>query len=111
MPLMLNCTNKECGKYMEPYLKPKTDLVYCSECDCELTNTNHFIISQMKALKQFKKKVQESFAIKCHQCKKQQRPLLKDKAIICPACKTEHILSEPIKIMLSLCLKSAGSDI
>lgn len=117
MAFSTHCTNKGCKKQsdtMEPYIDPKTDKVYCSECDGEITNLTYFAKQQMKASKQFKPKAAVSFAVKCKKCGKEERPKLVGKAqkIVCPACDTEHTqLSEPFKIMLREKLKTAGQDV
>ena len=56
MAFMTYCTNKGCGKQMEPYIDPKDDKVYCSDCDRELPTITHFTKVQMKSFRQFKQK-------------------------------------------------------
>lgn len=106
------CNNKGCGKLQQPYIEPKTDKVYCSLCDKEITNVTHFAIMQMKALKQYKPKNTVSFAIKCKNCNKEDRPKVVGQDIVCIHCKKimTH-LSEPFKIMLREKLKTAGQDV
>lgn len=109
---MMNCTNKGCGKQMEPYIDPKEDKVYCAECDKELSNVTYFAKVQMKALKQFKQKIATSFAVKCCNCGKEERPKIVKDDIVCPSCHKAHThLSEPFKIMLREKLKTAGQDL
>lgn len=104
----MNCTNKGCCKQMEPFIDPKTDKVHCSICDGELTNVTHFTKTQMKSLKQFRKKNSVAFGVKCNFCGKEDRPLLVQNDIVCPSCKKPHTnLSEPFKIMLKENLKSS----
>jgi Zn finger protein HypA/HybF involved in hydrogenase expression len=97
---------------MEPYIDPKTDKVYCSTCDQELTNITHFAKVQMKTLKQYKAKIPTSFSVKCKHCNKEARPKLVGQDIVCPSCNKNHDhLSEPFKIMLREKLKTASQDI
>jgi hypothetical protein len=112
MPFSMTCTNRGCGDLMEPYLDPSTDKVFCSKCDKELVNITHFIKAQMKQFKQFKPKKNISFAVKCKKCNTEDRPLIKNKDIICPSCKAIHShLSQAFKIMLMEQLKKASQDI
>lgn len=112
MPFMTYCTNKGCGKQMEPYLDQKDDKVYCSDCDRELPNITPFAKVQMKTLKQFKQKKAMSFAVKCKNCGKEERPKLVKSDIVCSSCNQPHThLSEPFKIMLREKLKTAGQDL
>jgi hypothetical protein len=112
MPFSMNCTNKKCGKQMEPYLDPSTDKVYCSVCDNEISNITYFAKSQMKALKQFKQKITTSFAVKCAKCGKEVRPKLLNNDVVCGACnKILDNLSAPFKHMLKEKLKTVGKDV
>lgn len=112
MPFLMNCSNKGCGDHMEPYLDPSDNNVYCSSCDKELSNVTHFVKHQMKTFKQFRKKKNISFAVKCPSCSKEDRPKIVDKKITCPSCDKElSHLSEPFKIMLKEQLKKANQDI
>lgn len=111
MPFSMQCINKGCGKQMEPYIDPKTDKVYCSLCNLEISNVTHFAKVQMKALKQYRPKTGSAFSVKCTKCGKEDRPLLVGENIICSGCKNKHDqLSEPFKIMLREKLKKS-SDI
>jgi hypothetical protein len=112
MPFSLQCTNKGCGQIQEPYLDPQDDKVYCSSCDKEMPNISYFTKVQMKSLKQFKQKKSISFAVKCKNCGKEERPKLVKQDIVCPACDKVHShLSEPFKIMLREKLKTVGQDV
>lgn len=112
MPFMMSCTNKGCCKQMEPYIDPKDDKVYCSECDKELTNITYFAKVQLKSMKQFRQKKVISFAVKCRNCGQEERPKLVQQDIVCPGCNKAHThLSEPFKIMLREKLKTAGQDL
>lgn len=106
------CTNKGCGKLQEPYIDPKTDKVYCSLCDLEISNITHFAKIQMKTLKQYKAKKTISFAIKCPSCNKEDRPKVVGQDIVCVNCKKPMThLSEPFKIMLREKLKTVAQDV
>lgn len=111
----MNCTNKGCGKHMEPYIDPKTDKVYCAQCDGELTNLTYFAKMQMKGSKQYKQKNALSFMVKCTKCGKEDRPKLIGKDpqdVVCPHCRKSHDhLSEPFKIMLREKLKTVAQDV
>jgi hypothetical protein len=112
MPFLMTCSNKGCGDQMEPYIDPASDKVYCSSCDQELTNITHFTKIQMKSSKQFRKKKNISFGVQCKRCLKEDRPIILNKEISCPHCKSNHNhLSEPFKIMLKEKLKTANQDI
>lgn len=87
MPFSMNCTNKGCGEQQEPYLDKKTDKVYCSACDKEILNVSYFTKVQMKTLKQFKVKKNDSYSVKCDKCEHMGRPLLQQDEIICSSCK------------------------
>ena len=112
MPFAINCTNKGCGMMQEPYIDPKTDKVYCSLCDKEITNLTHFAKMQMKSLKQFKPKNTISFSVKCLKCGKEDRPKIINNDIVCAFCgdPLKH-LSVPFRNMLKEKLKTAGKDI
>jgi len=106
------CSNKGCGKLQEPYLDPKTDKVFCSLCDGEISNITHFAKMQMKTLKQYKQKKTVSFAVKCPKCGKEDRPKVIANDIICANCnKPMDHLSEPFKIMLKEKLKTVNQDV
>lgn len=108
----MSCTNKGCYKQMEPFIDPKTDKVYCSICEGEMSNVTHFAKIQMKSLKQFRKKNTVSFSIKCNLCGKEDRPILIGEDVVCSSCKKPLAqLSEPFKIMLREKLKTVSQDI
>lgn len=112
MPFSTFCTNKGCGKQMEPYLDPKTDKVYCSLCDKELPNMTYFAKVQMKSLKQYKQKQAVVFGVKCQSCGKEAQPKVVGDDIVCPSCNKAHEhLSEPFKIMLRDKLKTVNKDV
>ena len=109
---MMPCTNKGCGKQMEPYIDPKDDKVYCSVCDKELANITYFAKVQLKSLKQFRPKKVIPFAVKCKSCGAEEQPKLFNNDILCPICNKQHThLSEPFKIMLREKLKTTGKDV
>ncbi len=105
------CNNKGCGKHMEPYIDPKTDKVYCSVCDGEITNITHFAKSQMKTLKQFRVKNKISFSVKCDKCGKEDRPKIVADQVVCSGCKKPlDNLSSTFKIMLKEQLKNTDKE-
>lgn len=120
MALILQCTNtykdannkeKKCGE-TEPYLDPKTEKVYCSKCDKEMTNVTHFTKMTLKTLKQFRQKQTVPFGVKCQNCEKEAQPKIVGDDIVCPRCLKAHThLSEPFKIMLRDKLKTANKDV
>lgn len=83
MAFLTFCSNKECRKQMEPYIDPKTDKVYCSSCDMEISNITYFAKQQMKSLKQYKPKNTTSFAVKCNKCNKEDRPMVQKDKLFC----------------------------
>jgi len=119
MPLSIVCNNsftddkgkkRTCGQ-VEPFMDPKTEKVFCPNCDSELT-VNHFTKVTLKNLKQFRQKTAIPFAVKCKNCNKESQPKVVGKDIICPSCNKKHEhLSEPFKIMLRDKLKTANKDI
>lgn len=112
MAFTMPCTNKGCGKQMEPYIDPKEDKVYCSLCDKEIANVTYFAKMQMKSSKQFKPKNTTSFSCKCLKCGKEGRPKNVNNVIVCGSCnKPLDNLSEPFKIMLKERLKSVDKDV
>ncbi len=112
MPFSIVCSNKGCNVLMEPYLDPDNNKVYCSSCDKEIVNVTNFVKMQMKQFKQYRPKKTISFAVKCKKCNVEDRPIIKNKDIICPSCKQPHThLSEPFKIMLMDNLKKVNQDI
>lgn len=102
---------KTCGQ-MEPYMDPKTEKIYCSLCDSEMTNVTHFMKVTMKTLKQFKQKLTVPFAVKCQNCGKEAQPKIAKDDVICPQCSKPHQhLSEPFKIMLKDKLRTANKEL
>ena len=112
MPFSMPCSNKGCGKIMEPYLDVKDDKVYCSLCDKELPGITYFVKVQMKSLKQFRQRQPKPFSVKCQSCGKEDRPKLVGQDIVCVACnKPLDHLSEPFKIVLREKLRTTDKDI
>ena len=109
------CTHKGCKgsiDQMEPFLDLNDDKIYCSICEQELLNMTHFVKIQMKTLKQFRKKQNVAFGVKCQSCKKEAQPQISNNDIICPHCLKPHShLSEPFKLMLKEKLKTANKDV
>ena len=94
---------------MEPFLDPNTNKVHCSECDGEINNVTVFTKNQMKANKQFRKKVTVAFGVKCNLCGKDDLPMLVGKDIVCSLCKKPLThLSESFKIILRDKLKATN---
>lgn len=120
MAISLFCNNtyvddkgkqKKCGT-MEPYMDPKTEQIFCSNCNQEITSITHFMKSTMKTLKQFRQKPTISFGVKCQKCGKEDRPKIVGDDVLCPFCNKSHEhLSEPFKIMLKEKLKTVGKDV
>jgi hypothetical protein len=106
------CTNKGCGKVQEPYIDPKDNKVYCSECDGEITNLTPFVKNQMKSSKQFKKKSAKPFAVKCAKCGREERPKIVQEDIVCGVCnKPMDNLSPIFKNMLKEKLRTVDKDV
>lgn len=120
MPLALFCNNtytdnfgktKKCGQ-MEPYMDPKTEIVYCSLCNTEIPNITHFTKVTLKNLKQFRQKQAVPFGVKCQNCNKEAQPKIVGDDIVCPGCNKPHKhLSEPFKMMLKDKLKTTNKDV
>lgn len=111
MPFTINCTNKGCGKFQQPFLDPDDNKVYCSECEKEITNLTSFAKNQMKSFKQFKEKKKSSFSVRCDKCGKTERPSLKGKDVLCGGCqKPLTSISEAFKLMLRESLKNVDKD-
>lgn len=108
MPFLMNCTNKGCGKDMEPTISLKDNEVYCSLCDKPISNVSPFTKTQMKALGQVKRPQKMPFAFKCESCKMELTPVLKtDGSMVCPDCKNVHKnMSKPFAKMLKDHLES-----
>lgn len=105
------CTNRGCGKQMEPYIDPKTEKVFCSICNKEIINITYFAKAQLKSLKQFKPKVQTSFSVKCDKCGQEGRPkLIKDELFCCMCNVILSNLSLPFKNMLKEQLLKVDKD-
>lgn len=99
MPFTMPCPTKGCGM-QQPYIDPKTDKVYCSNCDKEISNVTHFAKIQMKTLKQYKEKKGKSFSVKCNHCSVEDRPVIDKDKFLCAACKKEMNISEAFKLTL-----------
>lgn len=112
MPVKAICTNKSSGKQNEPFMDQKKNKVYCSICYSEMV-VNHFIKSQLQALKQYGEKKVESFSVKCTNCSQEGRPILnKNKQVFCQFCKKElENLSEAFKLMLQNYLEKADKEL
>ncbi len=101
----------KCAKYQTPYLDPKSQKVYCSACNEDYT-VNHFVKTQLKALKQYREVNKTSFSVKCNKCNKEDRPLLVDNEIMCGACGKEiDHLTDFFKDMLRKQLRKADKEV
>ena len=109
MPVQLQCPHKGCMKVQEAWLDPKTDKVYCSKCEQEINNGNHFIKVQLKTLKQYRPKNTTAFSVKCGKCSKEAPPELENNDVVCSACHSPlNHLSPIFKTMLKEQLKKRG---
>jgi len=86
---MFSMICQSCRKQNEPYLDKDTDVVHCSECDKEM-NVNHFTKTQMRSMKQYRVSMPGASNITCQSCKKNAKPLITNKDLVCPACKKSH---------------------
>lgn len=108
---MLKMPCPKCQKHQSPFLDPKKDKVYCSECNEDI-NVNHFVKIQLKTLKQYREVNKTSFSIKCNKCSKEDRPKLINDKITCSACGKEiDHLTDFFKDMLKKQLGKASQDI
>lgn len=86
MPVQIQCPHKGCMKVQEAWIDPKTDKVYCSLCNREIVNVNHFMKVQLKTLKQYRPKNTTAFSVKCTACQKEGAPVLHNGDIVCSGC-------------------------
>ena len=107
----MQCNNKGCGQIQNPYIDPKTDKVYCSLCDKEISTVTHFAKMQMKASKQYKEKSGKSFSVKCSHCNVEDRPILENKKYSCSGCKKELNISDAFKAVLNKFLPLTNKEI
>ena len=116
MAISLFCNNspdgkKKCGN-IEPFIDPKTEKVYCPNCDQEILNVSFFTKSSLKSLKQYRTKQTVAFGVKCQSCNKEAKPIIVNDDIVCPHCKSAHNhLTPTFKLMLKAQLKTANKDI
>lgn len=89
MPILMNCTNKGCGQYQEPYYDASDNNVYCSLCNKTIDNVTQFSKNTMKSSKQVKKKAQVSYSVKCTKCNNEDRPKLVGNEIVCSNCNNQ----------------------
>ena len=111
MPFSMQCNNKGCAQIQNPYLDPKTDKVYCSLCDKEITTATYFAKAQMKASKQYKEKSGKSFSVKCTNCNAEDRPVADKDKYFCSSCKKELNITDTFKLILKKFLPSADKGI
>lgn len=86
MAVQIQCPHKGCMKLQPAWLDPLDNKVYCSLCEKEISNINHFIKIQLKTLKQYKPKKTIPFAVKCDACGKEDTPIIKNNNIVCSKC-------------------------
>ena len=88
---LIYCTNKGCGREVEPLLNTQTNEVECTECGKVISTVTSFTKTQMKAMGQIKrvKQVRQAFATICKQCKVSAQPQLKNNKLVCSECDTE----------------------
>jgi hypothetical protein len=110
MPFSIQCNNKGCGQVQSPYIDPKTDKVYCSNCDKEISSVTHFAKVQMKSLKQYREKKGKSFSVKCTSCNAEDRPLIENHKYLCASCKKDLNISEAFKLVLNNYLSKQDKD-
>ena len=106
---MVYCNNKGCGKEQEPLLDVSDNEVYCSECGGNIKEVTVFAKTQMRSMGQIKRerRVQQAFAVACSPCKLAATPMLIDKKLCCPKCKTEHTnISKPMIAAIKEYLKT-----
>lgn len=110
MPFRIFCTNKGCGKDMEPVIDKETQVVYCTECDKELPTVPIFTKRQMLSMGQVRRAVakQKAFTTKCSACKKEDTPIIVNNVLACSGCKNELKLSKPFEMMVRNHLKSSN---
>lgn len=108
--LTMQCNTKGCGS-QPAYIDPKTEKVYCSKCDVEITNATHFTKVQLKTLKQYREKKSQSFSVKCPACNVEERPVQNNGKFCCSVCKKELNLTNTFKAMLKQFLPVTDKDI
>ena len=110
MSIELNCTSKDCGKFMKPTLDTKSNKVYCSVCNDE-QNVNHFTKISLKAVGQVKAAAKSAFSVKCASCRWEALPKLVGAALCCPQCSAQHKgVSVPFQTLIKQEIKKASSD-
>jgi hypothetical protein len=109
MAVQMPCPN--CKKTCEPCLNPKTGEVSCNACSQKIT-VNHFVLQQLKALKQYGEVKKTVFSVKCPHCSKDGTPQDNGEDIVCASChKSLNHLTEQFKRMLRLFLKKVDKDV
>ena len=100
-----------CKKMQSPTLNPKNHDVYCELCGEKIT-VGHFVLAQLKALKQYAEPKKTPFAVKCPKCGKEEKPRDTGAEIVCGACDEplEH-LTDTFKRMLRTVLGKVDKDV
>jgi hypothetical protein len=112
--MLIQCENKKCYIKDHHLLNMEDGKVYCSKCGEVIVNLSSFTLGALKSMGQVerKKKVQKSYSIECEFCKKNDRPILKDKELYCPHCKKCQVsLNAVYKNMLVMKLSSYKEEI
>ena len=111
MAITVACQNKGCGKLQAPYLDQETNKTFCSECHGEV-QVGDFMKRQLLMNKQFRKREQKSFSVKCEACRVEARPKIVGGEVICSACEKKlDKLSPAFITMLKLNLSKADQEI
>lgn len=101
-----------CKKQTAPFLNPKNDEITCGGCDTKLENVNHFVKTQLKALKQYREVVKVPFSVKCQKCNREETPKDNGKDIVCGVCGEPHKhLTETFKNMLKMQLPKVKKEV
>ena len=87
MAFSTNCTQRGCGKWVEPLLDLRDNLIYCPVCNKTISNISDFTKRQLKSLGQVRTPAKKAFSIHCIKCKKDTLPKLDgSNKLICAWC-------------------------
>lgn len=108
---MLSSICPSCNKQNFPELDKDSGKVYCSVCSAQIT-ANHFLLIQLKTLKQYRTKTPQAFAVKCNNCSNDTLPIIKSDKLYCTSCNKEITnISKPYMLMLKQHLSSKNEEI
>lgn len=115
MGFLIQCDNKKCREFQEPFLDKETDNVHCSRCNGIIDYVSIFTKRQMRAMGQIKRESvpKQAFSVKCESCEKIMCPKLKEEEgqkvkLLCSSCGNEHSqLSAPYAQTVIAFLKKA----